>query len=256
MRAFRSRNLLSPLVLVSAILALYRVNGGAAPTGATPQVTRSDAERRAHMQAHFSQVMTVHEAVIRGDLAAATPPAAWLANHDAPSSLPAGSARFVAEMRRAARRTAGTSSILEAALGTADMLKTCGDCHRAMGTMPAVAIEPPRPEVHGLVGHMLAHQQAADQMLQALVVPSNALWRAGARALETAPLRPDTLPRDRKLSDAIVASEKRLHELASQAGRAEDSGARAVFYGQILSRCANCHALHPGVWGPTRRKQG
>ncbi len=254
MRASSSVTVLLPLFLVSGVLALYGENGDAAPAArARPQVTRSDAERRAHMQAHFSQVMTVHEAVIRGDVAAAVAPAIWLANHDAPS-LPAGSAPFVAQLQQAARRTAAASSLLEAALGTADMLKSCGDCHRAMGTMPVVAIEPARPEVHGLVGHMLAHQQAADQMLQGLVVPSSALWRTGAGGLQTAPLRPTTLPSDRKLSRAIVDSEKRLHAIASQASRAEDPGARAVFYGQILSRCADCHALHPGVWGPTRRQ--
>jgi hypothetical protein len=86
---------------------------------------KTDAERRAHMEAHFSQAMTVHEAVIRGDLQAATQPAVWLANHDAPS--------FPARGIRAVRGP----------------------------------------------------------------------------------------------------SEKRIHELASQASRAEDSGARTVFYGQI-----------------------
>jgi hypothetical protein len=255
MRASRRVSVLFPLFLVSGVLAHYGVHGDAAPAAQpSPQATRSDAERRAHMQEHFSQVMTVHEAVIRGDVASATAPALWLTNHEAPKSLPAGSAPFVAQMQRAARRTADASSVLEAALGTADMLKTCGDCHRAMGTMPAVAIQPPRPEVHGLVGHMLAHQQAADQMLQGLVVPSSALWRTGAGGLQTAPLRPATLPSDRKLSRSLVASEKRLHALASQASRAEDPAARAVFYGQILSRCADCHALHPGIWGPTRRQ--
>jgi hypothetical protein len=254
MRASNCLTALLPLLLVSGVLAGYSMKGDAAPEGqASPQATPSDTERRAHMQMHFSQVMTVHEAVIRGDVAAATAPAVWLANHEA-TSLPPGSAPFVAQMQRAARRTADASSVLEAALGTADMLKTCGDCHRAMGTMPAVAIQPVPPAVHGVVGHMLAHQQAADQMLQGLVVPSSALWRTGSGGLQAAPLRPAALPSERKLSRALIASEKRLHTLASQASRAEEPAARAVFYGQILARCAACHALHPGVWGPMRRQ--
>jgi hypothetical protein len=243
------------LLVVSGVLALCGVTRGA-PAAAPPsnQAVKPDAERGAHMQAHFSQAMTVHEAVIRGDLAAVTQPAEWLANHDPSSNLPAGSAPFVAQMRRAARRTADAPSILEAALGTAEMLKTCGDCHRAVGTMPAVPIQSPRPDVHGLVGHMLAHQQAADQMLQGLIVPSTASWRSGADGFRAAPLRPSALPSDPKLTSSLAASEKRIHELASQASRAEDSGARAVFYGQMLARCADCHALHPGVWGPSRRR--
>jgi hypothetical protein len=255
MRQSRRLDVVFCSLLVVGILTLCGVTRGAPGTAAPPkQVVKPDAERRAHMQAHFSQAMTVHEAVIRGDLLAATQPAVWLATHEAPSSLPAGSAPFVAQMKRAARRTADASSILEAALGTAEMLKTCGDCHRAVGTMPAIPVQSARPDVHGLVGHMLAHQQAADQMLQGLVVPSSASWRSGADGFRAAPLRSTTLPTDPKLTSSLAASEKRIHELASQASRVEDSGARAVFYGQILARCADCHALHRGVWGPTRRQ--
>lgn len=254
MRASSCVDVLLPLVLLSGVLAFYGVNGVAAPAAqASPQETPSDAERRAHMRVHFSQVMTVHDAVIRGDVASAAASAAWLADHEAPS-LPAGSAPFVAQMQRAARRTADASSVLEAALGTADMLKTCGDCHRALGAMKVAAFQPARPDVPGVVGHMQAHQQAADQMLQGLVVPSSALWRTGAGGLHSAPLRPAALPTELKRSGAVVASEKRLHAVALQASRAEESGARAVFYGQILSRCADCHALKPGAWGPTRRR--
>jgi hypothetical protein len=255
MRTSHRPNVLFWVILASSVLALCGVTRGA-PRVVTPnsQAVKPDPGRRAYMQVHFSQAMTVHEALIRGDLLAVTEPAIWLATHEAPSSMPPGSAPFVAQIKRAARRTADTSSMLDAALGAADMLKTCGDCHRAVGTMPAPQIQPPSTEVQGVVGHMLAHQQALDQMLQGLIVPSSASWRSGAEALRTAPLRPNTLPRDPKLSSAIVASEKRIHELASQASRVEDSGARAVFYGQILSRCADCHALHRGIWGPTRRQ--
>jgi hypothetical protein len=255
MRASRRTETRFCVIVASAVLALCGVTRGASrPAPPDPQAVKADAGRQAHMQAHFSQAMAAHEAVIRGDLLAVTAPALWLANHDAPSALPAGSAPFVAQMKRAARRTAGTSSVLEAALGTADMLKTCGDCHRAVGTMPAPLAHAPAPDVAGMVGHMLAHQQALDQMLQGLIVPSSASWRSGAEALRTAPLHTSELPDDPKLTASIAASEKRIHELARQAGQAENSGARAVFYGQILARCADCHTLHRDIWGPTRRR--
>ena len=216
-----------------------------------PPGRQSDADRAAHMQAHFSQVMTVHEAVIRGDLAAVRAPAAWLAEHDAPSAFPAGSAPFVAEMQRAARRTVQAPTVLEAALGVADMLKTCGDCHRGVGTMPAVQTN--GAEVGGMVGHMLAHQRSADQMLQGLIVPSTASVARRRRGLQRGAAAPRVFPNDPKLTRELVASEKRIHELAAQAGKAGDSGARAVFYGQIIARCADCHAVHRKVWGPSRR---
>jgi hypothetical protein len=156
-------------------------------------------------------------------------------------------------MRKEAGRTAAAPSVLEAALATAAMLKTCGDCHRAIGTTPAAPLEPPRLAPHEVAGHMLAHQHAADQMLQGLMTPSSNLWRAGAAGLNTAPIDHEALPRDRELRNAAKASEDRIHVLAGQAARIEDPAARAVFYAQILVRCADCHASHPKVWGPSRR---
>jgi hypothetical protein len=239
------------LVVATAVAALSAAAARASRAPSQAQVP-PDAQRAAHMRVHFSQVMTAHEAVIRGDLAAVRAPAAWLAEHETPASLPDGSAPFVAEMRRAARRTAEAPTVFQAALGVADMLKTCGDCHRAVGATPAVA-PVGGAESRDVAGHMRAHQQSADQMLQGLIVPSSASWREGADGFNAAPLRPKTLRKDPKLTRELVASEARIHQLADQAGRAEAAGARAVFYGQIIARCADCHALHPTAWGPIPR---
>jgi hypothetical protein len=220
--------------------------------GPTAQTLKPEAATAAHMKVHFGEALAVHDAVTRGDLAGAKPAAAWLATHEAPASLPPGTSTYVTAMQVAARRAADADTILGAALASAAMLKACGDCHRAVGTMPAL---PPalRPELGGVVGHMLEHQTAAEQMAQGLIVPSSAQWRAGAEGFKRAPLRPAALPRGARLPDALVASETRIHELADQALRTEDAGARAVFYGQILGRCADCHAQHRTLWGPTGR---
>lgn len=242
-----------PLILLVVATAVATLNAVTARTSTASAAAQAGApQTAAHMQAHYSQVLTVHAAVIRGDLAAARAPAAWLAEHDAPPSFPAGAAPFVEQMRRAARRTVQAPTVLEAALGTADMLKTCGDCHRGVGTMPSVSPSS-APDVGGVVGHMLGHQRAADQMLQGLVIPSAAMWRTGTSGFGTAPLRASKLPDDPKLTREIAASERRVHELAAQAAKTDDDGARAVFYGQIIARCADCHALHRKVWGPSGR---
>jgi hypothetical protein len=238
-------------VLMAAALAAGAA-GGSRPA-APPQAVPPDPGRQGHMQVHFGEAMAVHEAVIRGDLAAARAPAAWLATHDAPASLPSGSAPFVAAMREAARQTAAASTVQEAAMGAAAMLKTCGDCHRGLGTVPPPPLAAPPPEVHGVVGHMLGHQRAADQMLQGLVTPSSALWREGAQGLATPALDHDALPRDARSDKAAKDAERRIHTLAAEAGRVEDQAARAVFYAQILARCATCHSGHSKVWGPARR---
>jgi hypothetical protein len=247
----------SPLRISALIIASLAASasGGMAPPAATstPQAVAPDAARTARMQVHFTQAMVVHEAVIRGDLPAARESASRLASPESPGALPEGWAPYVAVMHEAARRTAAASSVLEAAMGTAAMLKTCGDCHRGVGTMPAAPLDAPGSAVRGVVGHMLAHQHAADQMLQGLVVPSSTLWRAGAAGLSTPPLASADLPRDAKLGPEAKASEGRIHVLAGQAGRVDEPGARAVFYAQILARCADCHASHRKVWGPSRR---
>jgi hypothetical protein len=178
--------------------------------------------------------------------------AKWLAEHEAPASLPAGSSTHVAALQQAARRAADAETVLGAAIATASMLKICGDCHRAVGTRPGLAL-PVRPELGGVVGHMLAHQTAADEMAQGLIAPSSELSRKGAEGFRGAPLHPDKFPSGTKLGSQLLASEERIHQLASQAVRAEDPGARAVFYGQILARCADCHALHRTIWGPSGR---
>jgi hypothetical protein len=100
---------------------------------------------------------------------------------------------------------------------------------------------------------MLAHQDAIDEMLEGLVFPSDALWRSGTDALRVAPLRKGALPHDARLTDRLTASEDRIHQLAAQAGAAQDSGARAVFYAHLIVRCADCHEAHRTVWGPARR---
>jgi hypothetical protein len=241
--------------LLAASLAASAAGGPPPPaTPSWPQAVAPNAERQAGMQVHFGQVMAVHDAVIRGDVAAARERAARLASPEAaPASLPDASTPYLSAMRDAARRTAVASSVLEAALGTAAMLKACGDCHRSLGAKPAAPAEPPGSGAPGLVGHMQAHQRAADQMLQGLVLPSSELWRAGAAGLSAPPLTSGNLPHDGKLGPEEQASERRIHVLAGQAERVDDPGARAVYYAQILARCADCHAVHRKVPGPSRR---
>lgn len=213
------------------------------------QTVRSDPERAEHMRAHFGQAMAVHAAVIRGDLPAVAAAAKALADDEGPASLPAGSGRHVATLRRAARQAIDAKDIVAAAYSTALMLNACGDCHRAVGTMPAVP-SASRSQLGGVVGHMLEHQQAADQLLQGLIIPSTSLWRAGAKGLVTAPLNPRDLPVSAEARRAMASTEEHIHRIATGAIQATDSRARASFYAQILAGCADCHKQHAKLWGP------
>ena len=197
---------------------------------------------------HYSEALHVHDAVVRGDLAGAREAARRVGSHPE-SGLPEKAAPFAAALQEAAGRVAQAGDIVAAGASTAAMLGTCGECHRAVGAMPAVASRP-LPAVGDTVGHMLAHQRASEQLLQGLIVPSTSAWNEGARALQTTPIARGKLPRDPKLTSDHMAGEKRLHELASRAAAAATVQERTSVYGEMIGTCAACHSLHPHIWGP------
>jgi cytochrome c553 len=201
------------------------------------------------MRRHFASVMSLHDAVTRGDLAESR----WIAREIAARPGPVGIAEalqpYVAVMRAEAERVSADSTQEDVAASTAAMLAACGDCHRAAGTSPALS-SPAGPAVGGVVGHMLAHQQAVDLMVQGLTVPSTSAWNEGAEMLAAAPLRSKSLPRDPKLTQAIRTAEARVHELAKRSRSADDTRSRIYVYSELVQSCASCHSLHQGIWGP------
>ncbi|HEY7498157.1 MAG TPA: hypothetical protein VH740_06580 [Vicinamibacterales bacterium] len=116
--------------------------------------------------------------------------------------------------------------------------------------MPVPAT-PKRADVGGIVGHMLEHQRAMDEMLEGLFIPSESQWTRGATRFRAAPLQRRSMPRDRKLTREILLAEERVHQLADRAIKAGGWSDRAEIYAQVLTTCANCHSLHK-VWGPRK----
>jgi len=242
----------SMLALAVAGGAYATVRGGSVcATQAQPPLTpRSD--RAAFMRQHFASVLNLHEAIIRGDLKTARTEARGIANRPDPPGLPAAARPFAESMRMAAARAADDVELENVAASAAAMLATCGDCHRAVGTMPA-PFPPASTAIGGIVGHMLAHKAAVDLMVQGLTVPSTSSWNQGAQQLQSAPLRRSELPKDQKLTQEILAQEKRVHALAERAAAAPDVRTRIYVYSELIQSCANCHALHGNVWGPDKR---
>jgi len=236
----RLLSLVAATVLAGGLEA--RVGAQAPPAGAAPAGA---------MAGHFAEIGQVHDAVIRGDLAAARRAAGVLAAGDS-EGLPAKTRPSSDQMKMLAGRVAAATDVAAAASGTAAMLGTCGECHLLAGAHPAPAL-PDRPAVGQTVGHMLDHQRALDRMMQGLVVPSSALWNEGAQALRVAPLASGKLPKDPKLTPDVAAGEQRVHQLADQAAGTSDPQARSALYGELLGTCARCHSLHANIWGPTRR---
>jgi cytochrome c553 len=217
-----------------------------------PQAIELDPARAMLMKAHYREAITVHDAVIRGDLPAVAPAAAALASAPIPGGVPPATAAPANAMKAAAARAAAATTLTAATREAATMLSSCGECHTAAGTRPALPIAPPSA-VGGVVGHMLEHQRAVDQMLHGLVVPSASLWRQGAEGLKTAPLHRSDLPRDAALTRDVTAAEKRVHQMAEAAATMNEPAARADQYAHILTTCAECHSAHRKIWGPSRR---
>ena len=236
------------LFVAVAFGAVMAASVSSVGSAAVRQQVQSTPERLAQMQHHFVQVSLVHEALIRGDLPAVRASARLMADTEAPRDVAASTSQYVAAMRLGAQRAANAPDLAAGAAATVSMLLSCGECHRTAGTMPA-PLTPKRPPVGGLVGHMLEHQRAADEMLEGLVIPSLSQWFSGAKRLAAAPLRPEKLPPDKKLTPEIRQAEARLHQLAERAIKAGSPKERGDVYAQMLTTCAGCHSLH-GVWGP------
>lgn len=237
-------------IIPSCLWALLATIPGHARVDQAPLTPSAD--RAAFMRQHFDLVMAVDEAIIRGDVQAAKKQARTLADRPDPQNLPAAAAPYLVTLKHAAARVAAAETIADVASATASMLATCGDCHRAVGTMPA-HVPPASASVGGAVGHMLAHKSAVDLMVQGLTVPSSSLWQQGADALGTAPLRRGDLPKDPKLTKDILDTEKWVHEMADRARQATLARSRILVYGELIQSCGTCHALHGNVWGPGKR---
>jgi mono/diheme cytochrome c family protein len=221
-------------------------------TSPSAQSPASSPDRLAAMRHHFGQVIVIHEALIRGDLSAVREPATELARLPVPPGMPPGAAYFAGGIQLAARSARDATTLPAAATATATMLRQCGDCHRTVG-VPVAVLTPAGHDVGGVVGHMIEHQRAADDLLQGLVVPSASLWRQGAASLRAAFLLDlGKLPDDPKLTDELKKNESRVHAIALQAEADADADARTAHYAQLMVTCAECHSLHSRIWGPAR----
>jgi cytochrome c553 len=242
-------------ISVAWALAAFVVTGGllraAGAAREAGQVTPSKS-RAELMHEQFRSITGANDSIIRGNLQGAKSQARLVAHFPDPAGLPPGAAPYLLAMRTAAGRAADAADLAAAASATASMLATCGDCHRAVGTMPAHPA-PVEPTLGGVVGHMIAHQAAMDLLVQGLTTPSTSLWTQGADALVAAPLRKSQLPSDAKVSGEIMKSEKHLHELAARARQAEDGPSRVVVYSELVQLCATCHGVNRKGYGPTYR---
>jgi hypothetical protein len=238
------------LMLLSLAFAVSACGGSAPPpaeksTAAAPAQPSVDSAVR--MADHFGKVRELEEAIIRGDLESAKAAAQWIADHQDAAGLPAGTESYVTATRTAARAVAASASLGNAGVAAAFAVAACGECHAAAKVTPKMPDASAPPAVAGAAAHMRAHQYAVDLLYRGMVGPSDTMWTQGAEALKGSPLTDKELT---KASKEIVASEKRVHELAGRAAQAADAGSRIAIYGELIGGCASCHGMHGRVLGP------
>jgi hypothetical protein len=236
------------------VLAWCTVVGVAAPqqppAAQTPQRSlETSPVRRAQMSGHYRAVTVVYEAVIRGDLPAGREAAITIWGLAPPAGISPTGVQIAEFVKLEGQRAAQAGTIPQAARSAAAMLTLCGDCHTAVNVRVAAPDARP-PDVGGIVGHMLAHQEAVQAMAEGLVAPSPSRWRTGAERLVTAALRGSEFPPDPGMGPAVRQSEIDVHAIGQEAVAAGDKTARTATFAKLIGTCANCHRLHSRIWGP------
>lgn len=235
-------------IVVRAVVTAVPVVCALAAASARPAAPQSAT----HPPGIVDRVRALERAAIHGDLGAARDAAAWLAEHAAPSPLPDGTWPLVGRLTDATSAVARATDVAGTITATADLMASCGSCHEAAKVIPAF----PRmtlPAFGSIAGHMVRHQDAADLMLEGLIVPSRAAWTRGAGQLREAPLKPGDFPVSVRIGAFMSEVESRLHAQAHDAAKASDAPSRTRAYGAILTTCADCHTRHTTLWDPHPR---
>ncbi len=194
---------------------------------------------RTLMLEHFTKARDARNALIAGDGDAAREAIGWLAENDPSTGELADELRAKLDvMREQAGTFSDASGLAEAGQAYASILVRCGECHTATEGGPTFAT-PPVPEGDGVQARMQLHRWAAERMFEGLVVADAEHFKAGARALETDPLRAEDLPQGDPVQ--IQAFADHVHTLGEEALAAESEEDRAGVYGRFIATCAACH---------------
>jgi hypothetical protein len=232
-------------VVVRALVTAAPVVCALAAASARPAAPQSAA----HTLGIVDRVRALERAAIHGDLDVAREAATWLAEHATPSPLPDGTRPLVGRLTEATSAVARATDVAGTVTATADLVASCGSCHEAVRVTPAFPRTAP-PAFDSIAGHMVRHQDAADLMLEGLIVPSPAAWTRGAGQLREAPLKPGDFPVSVRIGAFMSEVESRLHAQASDAAKASDAPSRTRAYSAVLTTCAECHTRHTTLWDP------
>jgi len=197
-----------------------------------------------HMHDHLDRITGIKTSIIMGNLEGVREPAKWLAEHEAPSSLPDNYEPFIEAMRSYAGKVLVAPDFQTAADAVSGMAITCSGCHQANKVTLKFDVEM-KPEEWGETKmHMQRHQWGVDRMWEGLMGPSDEAWSAGTDILVDIPLHPydvagDAVDMEDTIAIDVIA--QRLHALGGQGAYTHAPAERQKMYGEVLSICADCH---------------
>ena len=203
---------------------------------------RSVLETEAGMFRHFGEARDVNRAVLFGDLDAARAAARRIRETGSVPGLPAGTESYSRAVQAEAERLGALADVAELPTRSAALADACGSCHEAVRRGPRFAAGQP-PANAGMSGHMRLHEWATERLWEAVISREEALWQAGADALDEEPLGPEEFRRTVRDEDTAFLISTRAHLLAGEARRAADWPARVDLLGRIGETCYQCHDL-------------
>ena len=223
----------------------------------SPVATEQDDQAGApdlayHMRESFWDAVRARDAIIKGDLATAHAAADALAAHDYGRLLPPDWKHWTASMQQYARELSMAPNLSAAAAELGKLALVCGDCHDmhqrgpARPKLKALPWEDP-PET--LDARMHRHQLGIAQIWDGLVLPSEEAFRNGTITITRAPLVPPEVA-DEAVDPQLSAAIEEVRGLAKQARVATTYEERGRIYGELIARCANCHAIMRPVRAP------
>lgn len=203
-------------------------------------VERFASATTVHMPSHFADVVEIHGSIVRGALPDAHAAARDLLATRGNATL-AEWAPHVFAMHDAADRVARSSTLETAGANAAELVRTCGDCHAAVGARLSTAVsEPPAADADPAT-LMRRHQWAFARLFEGLVIPSDEAWLRGVDAFVELPAC-DGEPSVERDTNAIARAREVVRSQEAQARAARSSIERARVYGAMLPTCASCHA--------------
>jgi outer membrane protein OmpA-like peptidoglycan-associated protein len=232
------------------------------------------------MRDHFVNASAACDAVISGRLEDVRAALSAVATSPPREDVPHDWSPWLDEMRATAQQGARSTTLDQAAASVAGLANACGECHRATrgGQHDAArkANDYDPKDKKGLEEKMARHKYAAEALWLGLTGPEHQAWVEGAAALmninvpglvDEHGMRATT---DRRASGEgslqgsqdprlaapgqnvaapaqsgsvdLDAALKQLRALGTQADQAKTADEKQAVFGQLITRCGNCHA--------------